>query len=622
MLLSFARLRSQSNRWTSERTDYVAMDNDQVAVTTADRIPFAYLFCAVLAILLVALPLAIYGDYRRAHPNSPSGNSTGNGTSNYSVTSAPVSTCDTTACVHVIFSNHVDVGFSTPNGHGFLAANAIDIYMRTYFLAAVQTANEMRAAGADRFIWMTQSWLVSLYFDCPPNMGFYCPNATERAIVEAAIQRGDINWHAFPFNSEAELHSVDLFEFGIEMSQKLADRFGVPQPNTISQRDVPGTTVAIIPALKRMGVKAMSIGANGFPVGINVESVSLWVDKRTNESVYFLFHPFGYGGTAVSDAVIVKGFNQVLIMAWVTDNGGPLTSADEVNALFTSIRQEFPSYTVVASTFNDYINYLDAAVKKGAVTLPTHTSEQGDTWIYGAASDPVKMSKHRALMRLRTACVNDAACDSTSPAFHNFSRLLLKGAEHTWGGDMKSITNGSPWNNQTTYFNWTNAGLQYGLQRKQADLTTLINSWVEQRLWTIDYALQALPPSHPIAVRSVDEFAALNPVQPSLSGYSRVTDMFQKFSINNFVVAFSSNGEILSLASADGSRTYATNSSRLGTLLYKSYTSADYDRFLLQYGSCTVEQCWWADYDYGKALLDNFVPGIKSMSVIPTMTDL
>ena len=48
-----------------------------------------------------------------------------------------------------------------------------------------------------------QSWVVSLFLDCPARIGVRCPNATAVAGVRAAIQRGDITWHALPHNGQA-----------------------------------------------------------------------------------------------------------------------------------------------------------------------------------------------------------------------------------------------------------------------------------------------------------------------------------------------------------------------------------------------------------------------------------
>ena len=107
--------------------------------------------------------------------------------------------------VHVISSNHLDVGFNTvgtqPNT--FLSADVIDEYNRVYFPRALTVAQELRAMTANgtnpdnvTLTWTTHPWLVSLYFDCPPHMGFYCPTDEEQAAVQAGIQRRDITWHA------------------------------------------------------------------------------------------------------------------------------------------------------------------------------------------------------------------------------------------------------------------------------------------------------------------------------------------------------------------------------------------------------------------------------------------
>lgn len=53
--------------------------------------------------------------------------------------------------------------------------------------------------------YLSHSWLLSLFLDCPPNMGFTCPNATEVEVVTAAIQQGAITWHAMPFNPQYEV---------------------------------------------------------------------------------------------------------------------------------------------------------------------------------------------------------------------------------------------------------------------------------------------------------------------------------------------------------------------------------------------------------------------------------
>jgi len=61
------------------------------------------------------------------------------------------------------------------------------------------------------------------------------------------------------------------------------------------------------------------------------------------------------------------------------------------------------------------------------------SGEIGDTWIFGVQSDPVKTANFRAASRARAACIADPHCPSDTAAFFNFSRLLVKVPEHTWG---------------------------------------------------------------------------------------------------------------------------------------------------------------------------------------------
>jgi hypothetical protein len=74
----------------------------------------------------------------------------------------------------------------------------------------------------------------------------------------------------------------------------------------------------------------------------------------------------------------------------------------------------------------------------------THTTRRiGDTWIYGAGADPKKTKLLRLMMRARTAVLGDhfnlpQEQFNADPALANFSRLLLKNTEHTFGTDSLS----------------------------------------------------------------------------------------------------------------------------------------------------------------------------------------
>jgi hypothetical protein len=75
----------------------------------------------------------------------------------------------------------------------------------------------MRKKGSDRYVWMTQSWLISLYLDCPPHMRLNCPSDQAKAAMIKALQAGDIVYHAYPFNAELEFMEESLLEFGFQV---------------------------------------------------------------------------------------------------------------------------------------------------------------------------------------------------------------------------------------------------------------------------------------------------------------------------------------------------------------------------------------------------------------------
>ena len=80
-----------------------------------------------------------------------------------------------------------------------------------HFPKAIKTAHESRAKGKFQYRWMTQSWLVNTYRHCAATKvnikgpdfpsDLICPNASALADFAAAVKRGDIGWHAFPFNA-------------------------------------------------------------------------------------------------------------------------------------------------------------------------------------------------------------------------------------------------------------------------------------------------------------------------------------------------------------------------------------------------------------------------------------
>lgn len=153
--------------------------------------------------------------------------------------------------------------------------------------------------------------------------------------MNTCIKNGWITWHAFPHVAELEimdesstrspLKSRSSIQFGIQMSNDLKRRFNKPDSRFISQNDVrsaplphpqvPGTTAAAIPILKKLGIEAFHIlafvlarasftarqGVNVVSQPPNVPNIYLWRDPTSGETILNLNHRNGYGGWRTFD---------------------------------------------------------------------------------------------------------------------------------------------------------------------------------------------------------------------------------------------------------------------------------------------------------------------------------
>ena len=149
----------------------------------------------------------------------------------------------------------------------------VNRWLDEYFLTAVSYANQTRHTSTP-YRHLAQPWLLSLFFDCPnagmlswPGSGWaandvptlHCPNASTIAEVKGALQRGDIVFHAFPFDAEASAYpNAGLFDAALGVARTLSSQLGLPVVRSVSMRDVPGWTRATIPLLHRAGTVPVS----------------------------------------------------------------------------------------------------------------------------------------------------------------------------------------------------------------------------------------------------------------------------------------------------------------------------------------------------------------------------
>jgi len=137
----------------------------------------------------------------------------------------------------------------------------VNRYFDEFIPRAIALAEEGRRNGT-AYSYMTQSWVVSLYLDCPnagmmswpgngaesvgrPNL--HCPNASSIAAFKAALKRGDVFFHAFPHDGEASYYpDASLFESALSMAETLSSDLGI-----VSWHDIAAIWVAFFSRWQR-----------------------------------------------------------------------------------------------------------------------------------------------------------------------------------------------------------------------------------------------------------------------------------------------------------------------------------------------------------------------------------
>ncbi|KAK9915574.1 hypothetical protein WJX75_001002 [Coccomyxa subellipsoidea] len=512
--------------------------------------------------------------------------------------------------VHIVFSNHLDIGFDK-DGRGGRDDDIINFNFEEHFPAAIKCADELRQLGGpERMKYMTHSYLVSLFFNCPPNMGINCPNDEAMKAVSDAVQRGDIWWHAMPHNAELEFMDKSMLQASIELTHELDRAFNMTPKITMSQRDVPGFTRAAVPVLVDSGVKAVTLGVNGgsAPPDVPHNTPFLWRDLQSGTELIAVWHPGGYSYAPVDKGydpevgcVVTKGFNHILCAAWnVGDNSGPQNST-KVLEIFDLVRTYFPDANVFSSTFDAYTEELLA--KKDELDLPVVTKEIGDTWIYGVQSDAHKVAEFRAMMRMRRSMLSE----STDPKMRNFTRMLIKVPEHTWGPDVKVYLN--------DYDNWSND--LFAEMRGMDNYQYMEDAWTRQASYS-EWAMQALEWGSSERLKTFGAMQELKELRKVPDLQSLEFEPVQK--ADN--LTFSSHAWTITIDPVTGGLSglsriwkngrqgaqWASSDHPLGRIMYSTYTEDDYNVIWDQYQYVSRDADWWFRKDFGKAKLSSADP--------------
>ena len=473
--------------------------------------------------------------------------------------------------VYVVCKCHLDVGFADTQS-GILRR-----YFHDYFPRAIETASALkRAGGLEQYTWTTGSWLLYEYLEQA--------TTDQRKIAESAIHDGLLAWHAIPFTWETEMLDRSLLEATLHMSKSLDKRMGV---KTIAAKmtDVPGHSRSIVAPLAHAGVRLLDIGVNPASTPPDVPDFFRWREPGGAE-ISVMYHRQDYGSvlqipnTRTAVAVIVRG-----------DNSGP-HSIDEIKQIYADLEKQFPGAAILPANLSTVAKEIDQI----AHTLPVVTSEIGDTWIYGCASDPVKVARFRELSRLRSEWIHDRKISPWDEVDRAWVPMLALAAEHTWGCDIKS--------NLGNDGNYLPAKL--ALARTKPNYKKVEFSWQEKRE-NLNLAVAKLPPL--LRQEAEGRLDKLKPQRPRLEGLE-ILPVNRAVRTEHFEVTFNSaTGAIASLREHKGEREWANAQSQIGTFEYQTFDASDYKKFLSQY---VVTDADWAPQDFGKPGIEKFALQHKS----------
>ena len=465
--------------------------------------------------------------------------------------------------VLVMFKCHFDCGFIDTQ------AGVMRKYFKQYFPAAIAVAQSRRAAGQERYVWTTGSWLLYEYLEQA--------DTSARNHMEQAIVVGDIAWHALPFSWQTELLEPSLITGTIGFSKALDRRFGRITTGA-KMTDVPGHSRGLIGPLAGAGVKFLDIGVNSASTPPDVPPLFVW-KSATADTLTVMYHRKDYGGV-----VVVPGSDLAIAIEVRNDNSGPHTP-EEIKEIYAKLKQQFPNATVTASNLTDIANAVNAFRDH----FPVFDDEIGDTWIYGVPSDPVKVARYRELVRLRREWIDKGTIHAGGSTDIAFLRRFSLAAEHTWGTDTKTWLD---------FDHYTPHDLAAMLS--QPNYKTVIASWTEKRN-DIDEGINALPA--PLRAEAQNRLAELKPEEPSRNGFTR-HNPGAVIETRHFIVSLDpSTGAFHRFQNRKSGRNWSSPQHPLALLSYQTMSKDDYARFLASYITVQTD---WAPKDFGKPNIEHF----------------
>lgn len=449
--------------------------------------------------------------------------------------------------IHLVFKTHLDIGFTDH------AERVRRQYHDQFIPQAIATGEHFFAENPDRpaFVWTTGAWLIWDHLESQ--------DAERVQRLERAIERGLIAWHGLPFTTHTELMSPALFRAGLSYGQALDRRFG-KAGIAAKMTDVPGHTLGMVPLLAEAGIKFLHLGVNTASPVPDVPPIFRW--RAPDGSEVVVMYQGSYGATDFP-----AGDDVGLSFAHTSDNIGPQSVGQTVEAVRV-LQAAHPDAEIVASTLDAF----GAEMWSRRERFPIVTSDIGDSWIHGAASDPQKLARFRALQR-----VYDGFGSAITPERLAFGRGLAMVAEHTWGVDIKTYLR-----DETA---WDRADFE-ALRAKDYRFAYSEQSWAEQRAY-LDRALENLVP-----VDREKADAALAQLTPSTATEPQSGAQLA----DNGWVAELDGGDIVRLVTPDGRQIAGCD----GALTAYRHESYDWAALQTHLDSYLQHRELWAILDHDK----------------------
>lgn len=493
--------------------------------------------------------------------------------------------------VIVICKTHLDVGFTD------FAAVVLQRYVDSFIPKAIDLAFSVNTPERKRFVWTTGSYLIKYYLEHA--------NEAARARCMEALRLGYVRYHALALTTHTELMSSELFLYDLSIAKRLDAMLG---QKTIAAKmtDVPGHTIAMVPALEKSGVTYLHIGVNP---GSRVPCVPALFRWRYRDSEVTVSYAGAYGEAAILNNGVAMEFLHA------SDNADPPTR-DDLDRFYAGMAQKYPNAVIEGGTLDDFAAELPAVRD----SLPVVTEEIGDTWIHGAASDPLKTAELKRLLFLIDRWIAEGAFARGSNEYESVMENLLLVAEHTWGLDTKK--------HLLDFSNWSKADF---VRARQADLTDY--SFFGERNRHIFEAVRAelreyrgasetssyshFEQSH--AEQRAYVHNALNALPTPLRGEADRALAFSFPERGGMPCALDAPIEIggwTATVGTDGALTYVQNKTlkidrnvTVGRFAYETFGGKDVADCFFAYGRDLGRNYAWAECDFGK-------PGLRYESSI------